>query len=97
MALGTTILLTCNDPSMSQSDREELTALWDLSGGKPAVASTVAQINEALGRDPKDTSTLGNLQSLGQEYLVVGLADGNWALTPDGVELLARERKPSDG
>lgn len=73
-----------------------MTALWDLSGGEAAVATKVADIDEAIGRGSGDMRTPLNLQSLGEECLVVSLADGNWALTPQGVARIAQDRKLSD-
>jgi hypothetical protein len=38
-----------------------------------------------------------DLQSLGDEGLVVPHADGSWGLTPQGVAWLTQDRKLSDG
>lgn len=73
-----------------------LTALWDLSGAKPGVAVDVAAIDEAIGRGRDDMRTPLNLQSLGEESLVVALADGRWALTPQGVAWIGQDRELSD-
>ncbi len=73
-----------------------LTALWNLSGGQAAVAVTVADVDQAIGRGRGDMRTALNLQSLGDECLVVALADGNWALTPQGVAWIAQDRRLSD-
>lgn len=46
----------------------------------------VAEIDEAIGRGYGDMRTPLNLQSLADEGLAEPLADGTWALTPDGVD-----------
>jgi hypothetical protein len=73
-----------------------LTALWNLSGGEAAVEVAVADIDEAIGRGRGDMRTPLNLQSLGEECLVVSLADGGWALTPQGVAWIVLDRRLSD-
>ncbi len=73
-----------------------LTALWDLSGGEADVAVAVADVDEAIGRGHGDMRTPLNLQSLQEEGLVVALADGGWALTPQGVAWIAQDRRLSD-
>jgi hypothetical protein len=73
-----------------------LTALWNLSGGQAAVAVEVADIDEAIGRGRGDMRTVLNLQSLGEEGLVVAVADGGWALTPQGVAWIVQDRALSD-
>jgi hypothetical protein len=72
-----------------------LTALWNLSGGEAAVEVAVADIDEAIGRGRGDMRTPLNLRSLGEEGLVLELADG-WALTPQGVAWIVRDRRLSD-
>jgi hypothetical protein len=37
-----------------------------------------------------------NLQSLGEDGLVVALADGRWALTPQGIAWIVQDRELSD-
>lgn len=73
-----------------------LTALWNLSGAKAAVAVDVADIDEAIGRGRDDMRTPLNLRSLGEQGLVVALADGSWALTPQGLAWIVRDRELSD-
>jgi hypothetical protein len=72
-----------------------LTALWNLSGGEAAVEVAVADIDEAIGRGRGDMRTPLNLRSLGEEGLVLELADG-WALTQQGVAWIVRDRRLSD-
>jgi hypothetical protein len=72
-----------------------LTALWNLSGGEAAVEVAVADIDEAIGRGRGDMRTPLNLRSLGEEGLVLELADG-WALTPQGVAWIVLDRRLSD-
>jgi hypothetical protein len=73
-----------------------MNALWDLSGGVPAVPVQVAAVDEAIGRGRGDMRTPLNLGSLADEGHVVALADGAWALTPDGVAWIAEDRELSD-
>jgi hypothetical protein len=73
-----------------------LTALWNLSGGAAAVAVDVADIDEAIGRGRNDMRTPLNLQLLGDDGLVVALADGSWELTPQGVAWIVQDRELSD-
>lgn len=73
-----------------------LTAFWNLSGGQAAVAVDVADIDEAIGRGRGDMRTALNLQSLGEEGLVVAVAGGGWALTPQGVAWIVEDRELSD-
>lgn len=87
----------CDDPSMSRRDLAHvLTALWNLSGGEAAVVVNVADIDEAIGRGRDDMRTPLNLHSLSQEGFVVALADGGWALTPEGVAWIVQDRELSD-
>jgi hypothetical protein len=72
-----------------------LTALWDLSGGRPDVAVEVADIDEAIGRGHRDMRTPLNLQSLAEQGLVVARG-GSWALTPQGVDWIVQDRELSD-
>jgi hypothetical protein len=74
-----------------------LTALWNLTGGAPDVAVKVADIERAIGRGHGDMRTPLNLEALAEQGLVVALAAGGWALTPQGVEWIARDRELSDG
>jgi hypothetical protein len=73
-----------------------MNALWDLSGGVPAVPVQVAAVDEAIGRGRGDMRTPLNLGSLADEGHVVALADDAWALTPDGVAWIAEDRELSD-
>lgn len=63
-----------------------LSALWDLSGGAAGTGVPVAAVDRAIGRGFDDMRTPLNLQSLADEGLAALLADGTWALTPEGVE-----------
>lgn len=72
-----------------------MTALWNLSGGAADVAVDVADIDEAIGRGRGDMRTPLNLQSLGEESLVVALAGERWALTPQGVAWIVEDRELS--
>jgi hypothetical protein len=74
-----------------------LAALWDLSGGDPAVSVAVPAIDDAIGRSHRDMRTLLNLQSLSDEGLAVRHPDDTWALTPQGVARLEQDRELSDG
>jgi hypothetical protein len=73
-----------------------LTALWNLSGGKPDVPVKVADIDEAIGRGHRDMRTPLNLQSLAEQGLVAAAAAGGWALTPQGVASIVQDRELSD-
>jgi len=73
-----------------------LTALSNLSSGDPAVEVSVADIDVAVGRGRDDMRTPLNLHSLSDEDLVVLLANGTWALTPQGIAWLAQDRELSD-
>jgi hypothetical protein len=84
------------DPAMSRRDLAHvLTALWNLSGGKPEVAVEVADIDDAIGRGRRDMRTPLNLQSLAEQGLVVARG-GSWALTPQGVDWIVQDRELSD-
>lgn len=72
-----------------------LTALWNLSGGKPDVRVSVAAVDEAIGRGHRDMRTPLNLESLAEQGLVAPVA-GGWALTPQGVESIVEDRKLSE-
>jgi hypothetical protein len=86
----------CDDRSVSRRDLAHvLTALWNLSGGKPDVEVKVADIDEAIGRSHRDMRTPLNLQSLAEQGLVAASADG-WALTPQGVDWIVQDRELSD-
>jgi hypothetical protein len=72
---------------MSRRDLAHVsTALWELSGGAAGSGVPIAAIDEAIGRGRDDMRTPLNLQSLDDEGLVEQLADGTWALTPEGVQ-----------
>jgi hypothetical protein len=72
---------------MSRRDLAHVsTALWELSGGTAGTGVALAAIDEAIGRGRDDMRTPLNLGSLYEEGLVEQLADGTWALTPDGVQ-----------
>jgi hypothetical protein len=71
-------------------------ALWRLSGGAPAVGVPVAEIDDAIGRGHRDMRTPLNLQSLADDGRAVRLAEGLWALTPEGVAWLEQDRELSD-
>jgi hypothetical protein len=87
----------CDDRSVSRRDLAHvLTALWNLSGGKPDVAVNVADVDEAIGRGHRDMRTPLNLQSLAEQGLVAP-AGGGWALTPQGVESIVQDRELSEG
>jgi hypothetical protein len=73
-----------------------LTALWDLSAGRPDVAVDVADVDEAIGRGHRDMRTPLNLQSLAEQGLVVARAGGGWALTQAGVDWIVQDRELSD-
>ena len=82
---------------MSRRDLAHVrSALWDLSGGRADVAVAVADIDEAIGRGRDDMRTPLNLQSLADDGLVVALANGGWALTPQGVAWIVQDRELSD-
>lgn len=61
----------------------------------PATGVEVAEVDEAIGRGRGDMRTPLNLQSLAGDGLVTMLADGVWALTPQGVAWLAEDRELS--
>jgi len=87
----------CDDPAMSRRDLAHVTtALWNLSGGEADVAVDVAEVEDAIGRGRGDMRTPLDLQSLGEQGVVVALADGSWALTPQGVARVAQDRELSD-
>jgi len=83
---------------MSQRDLGHvLNALWNRSGGAPAVAVDVDVINEDIGRGRGDMRTPLNLQSLKEQGRVVALDDDSWALTPQGVAWIVQDRELSGG
>ncbi len=73
-----------------------LTALWTLSGGEADVVVAVTDLDEAIGRGRGDMRTSLNLQSLGEEGLVVALSDASWALTAQGVAWIMQDRRLSE-
>jgi len=73
-----------------------LTALWNLSGAEATVPVDVVDIDEAIGRGRGDMRTALNLRSLREDGLVVALADGRWALTPQGIAWIVQDRELSD-
>ncbi len=73
-----------------------MNALWNLSGGAPDVAVDVGAVDDAIGRGRNDMRTPLNLQSLAADGLVAALAEGRWALTPDGVAWIVQDRELSD-
>ncbi len=88
---------TCDDVGMSRRALAHVMhAMWDLAGGAPGVAVPVAAVDEAIGRGRGDMRTPLNLGSLAADGHVVALDDGAWALTPEGVAWIARDRALSD-
>jgi hypothetical protein len=82
---------------MSRRDlRHVLTAMWNLSDGAAGVGVKVADVAEFIGRTADDMRTPLNLHALSDEGRVVQLADGIWALTPEGVAWLEQDRELSD-
>jgi len=73
-----------------------LEALWRGAAGQPDVGVSMADVEEAIGRGHGDLRTSLNLQSLADEGLAVRLADGTWALSPQGVAWLEEDRELSD-
>jgi len=73
-----------------------MNALWNLSGGVADAAVDVGAVDEAIGRGRNDMRTPLNLQSLAADGLVAALAEGRWALTPDGVAWIVQDRELSD-
>jgi hypothetical protein len=73
-----------------------LNALSRLSNGVPDVGVQVVDLDQAIGRGNGDMRTPLNLQSLGDDGLVVRVADGSWALTAQGVAWLKEDRELSD-
>ena len=71
-----------------------LNALWERTGGRAGEGVPVADIDEAIGRGRNDMRTPLNLQSLTDDGRVVRLEDGTWALTPEGVAWIERDRAP---
>jgi hypothetical protein len=87
----------CDDRSVSRRDLVHvLEALWRLSSGEAGVGVREAQVDEAIGRGYGDMRTPLNLQSLGEEGLVVRLPEDGWALTAEGVAWLKQDRELSD-
>jgi hypothetical protein len=56
----------------------------------------VAELDEAIGRGHGDMRTPLNLQSLSDDGLAAQVRDGTWALTPDGIAWLKRDRDLSN-
>jgi hypothetical protein len=73
-----------------------MNALWNLSGGVAGAAVAIGAVDEAIGRGRNDTRTPLNLRSLADDGLVEELAEGRWALTPDGVSWIVQDRELSD-
>lgn len=73
-----------------------MTALWNLSGGRPGVEVDVLDIDEAIGRGRGDMRTPLNLQSLAAEDVVEAREGGRWALTKHGAARIAEDRELSD-
>jgi hypothetical protein len=73
-----------------------LTALERLSGRRAGAGVALAEIDEAIGRHPHDMRTPLNLADLAADGRVERLDDGRWALTPAGVDWIARDRELSD-
>jgi hypothetical protein len=73
-----------------------MNALQELWAGDPAVGVPVSAVDDAIGRGRNDMRTPLNLQSLADDGLVLALADGTWALTPDGIAWLEEDRELSD-
>jgi hypothetical protein len=73
-----------------------LNALWRGSGGVAERGVSVADIDQAIGRGHGDMRTPLNLQSLEQEGHAVRLAEGTWALTPEGIAWLKQDHELSD-
>jgi len=61
------------------------TALGRLAGGRAGVGVTVDAIDGEIGRGHGDMRTPLNLADLAARGHAEHLADGTWALTPDGV------------
>ena len=57
----------------------------------------VADIDEAIGRHRGDMRTPLNLESLRADGLVAPTGDAAWALTPQGVAWIERDRELSGG
>lgn len=74
-----------------------LSALWDRSSGRAGAAVAVAAVDEAIGRHRGDMRTPLNLESLRADGLVVPAGDDAWALTPEGVAWIQRDRELSGG
>jgi hypothetical protein len=73
-----------------------MNALHELWAGDPAAGVPVSAVDDAIGRGRNDMRTPLNLQSLADDGLVLALADGTWALTPDGIAWLEEDRELSD-
>jgi hypothetical protein len=73
-----------------------MNALWSLSGGTADTAVAIGAVDEAIGRGRNDMRTPLNLQSLADDGLVEALAEGCWALTPDGAAWIVQDRELSD-
>jgi hypothetical protein len=73
-----------------------LNALGRLSDGVAGVGVHVADLDGAIGRGHGDMRTPLNLQSLSDDGLAMRLAEGTWALTPEGIAWLKQDRELSD-
>lgn len=87
----------CDASRVSRRDLVHvLQALSRGSDGHAGVGVRVADIDDAIGRGQGDMRTALNLESLGDDGLVVQLPDGMWALTPQGIAWLREDRDLSD-
>jgi hypothetical protein len=78
-----------------QDQRRVLSALGDLSRDDPPAGVAVAAVDDAVGRRRGDLRTALSLQALADDGLAAEVADGRWALTPDGMARLERDRDAS--
>jgi hypothetical protein len=85
-------------PRVSRRDLAHvLNAMSERSSGRAGDAVAVADIDEAIGRHGGDMRTPLNLESLRADGLVAPAGDDAWALTPEGVAWLRRDRELSGG
>ena len=89
---------SCDHGGVSRRDLAHvLSALWDRSSARAGTAVAVAAVDEAIGRHQGDMRTPLNLESLRADGLVVPAGDDAWALTPEGVAWVRRDRELSGG